>query len=91
MQFVCFFFLITSYCIVLGHGPSPGPGPKLVPVLGPGPGLGPSPGPVIFLVPALVPVPVPNIWSRHTVPFAPTSDNCAAIFAKVLLTFHNSN
>ena len=55
------FFLITSHCLVLGHGP--GPKPKLVPVLGPGP------SPIIFLVPASVPVPFPSYfwswpWSR---------------------------
>ena len=55
MQLLCF-FLITSHCLVLGHGPGlgpgPGPGPKLVPV------LGPIPGPAIYLFPVLVPVPV---------------------------------
>ena len=60
MHLSCF-FLINSPCPVLDHGsgPRPGPGPKLVPVLGPGL----SSGPVIFLVPALVPV---NIFGPVT-------------------------
>ena len=51
MQLLCFSFLITSHCLLLGQGRGPGPGLKIVPVIGPGPGL------AIFLVPALVPVP----------------------------------
>ena len=68
------FFLITSLCLVLSHGPvlGPGfiPGPKLVLVLGPGTGpklvmvLGPGTGPKLVLVlgpgPSIFLVPVPN-------------------------------
>ena len=53
MKFLCFYLPITSYFLVLCHGPVPAtcPRPNLVPVFGPGPGL------VIFLVLALAPVP----------------------------------
>ena len=73
-------FLVPTFgpnvCLILGHGPGPkngpgpspgtGTGPKLVPVLGPGPvsshisgpGLGSGPGPVIVMVPAVVPDPL---------------------------------
>ena len=59
------YFLITKSCLVLDHGPVPGPGPD--------PGPGPSPGSklvpvhgsglVKFLVPALVPV-SSYFWSQ---------------------------